>query len=68
MRRRLRCMLGVGWCICAAAPTQARARSGQLLGRDRRGRGGAGRRAHPNGHFAARRQLGRARYHGNADN
>eukprot|EP00959_Pyramimonas_sp_CCMP1952_P384276 8053240-Pyramimonas_sp.AAC.1 len=61
-------MLGVGWCVTAAAPTQARARSGQLVWRDRRGRVGADRFAHTTGHLIASRRLGRARYHGNVDN
>eukprot|EP00959_Pyramimonas_sp_CCMP1952_P209117 4374385-Pyramimonas_sp.AAC.1 len=61
-------MFGVGWCISTAAPTQARARSGQLVWRDQRGRGGADRWAHPSGHFSASRRLRRARHRGNVDN
>eukprot|EP00959_Pyramimonas_sp_CCMP1952_P011365 238603-Pyramimonas_sp.AAC.1 len=58
MRWRLRCMLGVAWCVPAATPTQARARSGQLIWRDRRGRGGADRWVHPSGPFTASRRFG----------
>eukprot|EP00959_Pyramimonas_sp_CCMP1952_P206054 4308945-Pyramimonas_sp.AAC.1 len=43
------------------------ARSGQVVWRDRRGRGGADRWAHPSGHFSASRRLGRAQYHGNVN-
>eukprot|EP00959_Pyramimonas_sp_CCMP1952_P145247 3041123-Pyramimonas_sp.AAC.1 len=68
MRWRLRLVFHVGWSIPAAAPTQARARSGQLVWRDRRGRGGTDRWAHPSGHFSASQRLGRARYYGDVDN
>eukprot|EP00959_Pyramimonas_sp_CCMP1952_P295466 6179890-Pyramimonas_sp.AAC.1 len=53
MRWRWLCGLGVGWFISAAAPTLARAGSGRLVWRRRRGRGGAGRWARPSGHFTA---------------
>eukprot|EP00959_Pyramimonas_sp_CCMP1952_P353940 7415708-Pyramimonas_sp.AAC.1 len=43
MRWRARCVLGVGWCVSAAAPALARASSGQLVWRRRRGRGGGDR-------------------------
>eukprot|EP00959_Pyramimonas_sp_CCMP1952_P330739 6925819-Pyramimonas_sp.AAC.1 len=60
-------MLGVGWCISAAAPPKTRARCRNLVWRDRRGCGGADRWANPSVHFSGSRRIGRARYHGNVD-
>eukprot|EP00959_Pyramimonas_sp_CCMP1952_P263659 5514016-Pyramimonas_sp.AAC.1 len=49
-------------------PAHARARSGQLVWRDRRGRGGADRWALRSEHFTGCRLFEQARYHGNVDN
>eukprot|EP00959_Pyramimonas_sp_CCMP1952_P350099 7335115-Pyramimonas_sp.AAC.1 len=45
-----------------------RASGGQFVWRDRRGRGGSDRWAHPSGHFSASREFGQARYQCNVDN
>eukprot|EP00959_Pyramimonas_sp_CCMP1952_P031521 661234-Pyramimonas_sp.AAC.1 len=44
-----------------------RARSGQVVWRDRRGRGDADPSAHPGGHLNASRRFGRVRNNGNVD-
>eukprot|EP00959_Pyramimonas_sp_CCMP1952_P436731 9144875-Pyramimonas_sp.AAC.1 len=53
--------------LCGRASPRMRACSGRAIWRDRRGRGGADRSAHPSGHLSASRRLVRVRYHGDVD-